>query len=60
MSEFLRALAQDDSGVAGVEYAFLIALIALALISELVSIGNEVAEMYGDTHVEYLKANSRP
>ena len=59
MTSFLRSLASDETGVAGVEYAFLIAVIALTLIGDMVNIGNEVAEMYGDTHVKYLAANHR-
>ena len=39
-------MARDDSGVAAIEYAFLIALIALSILLSLGSVGNGVASRY--------------
>lgn len=57
MITHLRTLLDDEAGIAGVEYALLAAMIAIALVSDLASIGDEVAGQLEDTHVKYLAAN---
>lgn len=51
-----RVIAAED-GVAGLEYAFLAALIAITLVSEIGAVGERVAGFYTDTHTEYDAAN---
>lgn len=48
MSEWLRRFVADEEGAAIIEYAFLVALIALVAIVVVASFGSKVAEKYSE------------
>jgi pilus assembly protein Flp/PilA len=48
MRGFLRALWRDESGQGLVEYALIIALVAIAVIAALVLLGNRIGNIFND------------
>ena len=57
MKKVLMQLACDDTGIAGAEYAFLAALIAAALASEVTTLGERVKGFYTTAQYEYQAVN---
>lgn len=56
MSATFAALFKDDLGATAIEYAFLIALLALAIVASVDLVGGEVAAMFGTAQQELQAA----
>ena len=55
MTNFLARLLADESGATAIEYGLIVALIAVAIIAALISVGNEVVALL-DYIAEVLNA----
>jgi Flp pilus assembly pilin Flp len=56
MTAALSALVRDETAATALEYAFLMALVALAIVGSVTLVGNEVAALFGLTATEVRDA----
>ncbi|WP_340587944.1 Flp family type IVb pilin [Erythrobacter alti] len=57
MSAFLTRLRSDETGATAIEYGLIAALIAVAAITALQSLGNELSATFNNIDTELTEAN---
>ena len=57
MSAFLNRLGTDETGATAIEYGLIVALIAVAAITALQSLGNELSTTFNNIDTELTEAN---
>jgi len=57
MSAFLTRLRTDETGATAIEYGLIAALIAVAAITALQSLGNELSTTFNNVKTELTEAN---
>lgn len=58
MSTFLQSLRTDETGATAIEYGLIAALIAVAAITALQSLGNELSTTFNNVGTELTEANT--
>lgn len=58
MIAFLNRLAADENGATAIEYGLIVALIAVAAITALQSLGNELSTTFNNVQTELDTANA--
>ena len=56
---FSQRLVQDEHGASAIEYAMIAAIVGVAAVGAMFSLGNEVRTSYSDTQAKVEASNAR-